>query len=324
MARHLDLGLCFHREAAASTVIEVARAAEEVGFDEFWVIEDCFYTAGISLATAALTATERIGVGLGIMPAVARQPAITAMEVATVANLAPGRFHAGIGHGMREWMEQMGAWPDSPLTTLGETITVVRRLLTGDEVTVRGKVVTLDAVRLDAPPEPVPLVSAGVRGPKSLALSGAVADGTILADWVSPEYVRWARERIDEGSEGGEHRLTVFANVAVADNGDAVREALAPQLAAACAEDPPPSLRAAPFFEELSARADDVGWQAAIAAMPPEWWSRIGPIGSPDDAAAYLNGLAEAGVDAVAMFPHPADPVGDAHLLAEAVLPLVT
>ncbi len=323
MARHLDLGLCFHRDAAAKSVIDVARAIEEVGLDEFWVIEDCFYTAGISLATAALTATDRIAVGLGIMPAVARQPPITAMEIATVAALAPGRFHAGIGHGVREWMEQMGAWPTSPLATLEETITVVRRLLAGEEVTFEGRAVSVDAVRLDAPPDPVPLVSAGVRGPKSLALSGRVADGTILADWVSPDYVRWARERIDEGAGGGDHRLTVFANVAVADNGDAVREALAPQLAAACADDPPPSLRMAPFFDELSARAADSGWEAAISAMPAEWWSRIGPVGSPDDAATYLNGLAEAGVDAVAMFPHPADPIGDARLLADVVLPLV-
>ena len=68
----LDIGMCFHREAAAAQVIDQARNAEELGYDEFWVIEDCFFTSGVSLAAAALTATERIGVGIGIMPVVAR------------------------------------------------------------------------------------------------------------------------------------------------------------------------------------------------------------------------------------------------------------
>ena len=63
-----SIGLCFHRETSAGQVVAQARGAEAAGFDEFWVIEDCFYTAGVSLAAAALTATERIGVGIGIIP----------------------------------------------------------------------------------------------------------------------------------------------------------------------------------------------------------------------------------------------------------------
>ena len=51
----LSLGICFHREFAPPAVIEQARAAESAGFDEFWVIEDCFFTSGPTLAAAALT-----------------------------------------------------------------------------------------------------------------------------------------------------------------------------------------------------------------------------------------------------------------------------
>ena len=56
----------------------------------------------------ALAVTERLAVGIGILPAVARNPAITAMELATLAGLAPGRVVAGIGHGVQEWMAQVG------------------------------------------------------------------------------------------------------------------------------------------------------------------------------------------------------------------------
>ena len=81
----LDIGTCFHRELDPAMVIDQAQASEEAGYDEFWLIEDCFFTAGVSLAAAALATTSSIGVGIGIMPTVARNPAVTAMEIAPSA-----------------------------------------------------------------------------------------------------------------------------------------------------------------------------------------------------------------------------------------------
>ena len=184
--------MCFDRSLPAAFVVEVAEALEAAGVDQLWVIEDCFYTAGISLAATALARTERLTVGLGILPAVARNPAITAMELATLADLAPGRLLAGIGHGVQGWMHQMGARPASPLTALDEVITVVRRLLHGESVTFDGRYVTMRNVVLDSPPDRVPPVLAGVRGPKSLSLAGRVADGVVLAEGAGPTYVRQA------------------------------------------------------------------------------------------------------------------------------------
>ena len=314
-ASSLDIGMCFHREAPASDVIDQARNAEALGYDEFWVIEDCFFTAGVSLAAAALTSTERIGVGVGIMPVVARTAAMTAMEIATLAGLAPGRFHAGLGHGVQSWMAQMGAQPESPVTALTEVLTEVRALLAGERRTFHGRYVTLVDVALDAPPDPVPLVSAGVRGPKSLAVAGGCADGTIMADFVGASYVTWAREQI--ASEP--HRITVFASAAVSPDGGEARRAMSYWLAEVC-ENPPISLRMAPFFDELEARALRSGWLEAIQAMPAAWWSMIAAVGTPDDALAYLESLAAAGAHAVAIFPNPEDPISDARWLMDAVV----
>ncbi len=139
----LNVGMCFDRSLPAPFVVEVAEALEAAHVDQLWVIEDCFYTAGISLAATALARTELLTVGIGILPAVARNPAVTAMELATLANLAPGRLVAGIGHGVQEWMEQMGGRTSSPLTTLDEAITIVRRLLHGETVTFEGAEYTM-------------------------------------------------------------------------------------------------------------------------------------------------------------------------------------
>ena len=130
----INIGMCFDRTFKGPEVLHFARRLEDGGVDQLWVIEDCFFTAGVSLAAAALAATERLTVGIGILPAVARNPAITAMELATLAQLGPGRLIAGIGHGVQDWMEQIGARTPSPLTTLEEVLTAVRRLLRGDPV----------------------------------------------------------------------------------------------------------------------------------------------------------------------------------------------
>ena len=222
----MDLGIVIRPEPAPETLPDQARAAEAAGFAELWLWEDCFLAGGIAAAATALAVTERIVVGLGIMPAPVRNAAFAAMEAAALARLHPGRFHAGLGHGAAEWMHQIGAKPASQLALLEEMTAAVRALLAGETVTVEGRYVRLRGVALDHPPATVPPVSLGVRGPKSLELAGRVADGTVL-DWLSsPAYVRWARERIDAGRAAAgrtdPHRLTVYACCAT----DAAGEAL--------------------------------------------------------------------------------------------------
>lgn len=77
------------RELPGGMVVDIARRAEDGGLDELWVIEDYGYTSGTSLAAAALAVTERITVGIGILPAVVRNAAFTAMELTTLAELVP-------------------------------------------------------------------------------------------------------------------------------------------------------------------------------------------------------------------------------------------
>lgn len=202
------LGFVVRPELPPERLPALAREVEAAGFDELWLWEDCFLGGGIASASVALAATQRIPVGLGIMPAPVRSAAFAAMEIAALARLYPGRILPGFGHGPADWMRQIGAKPKSPLTLLEETVTAVRALLAGEEVDVDGRYVRLDRVRLDHPPEVVPPVYTGVRRERSLALSGRVADGTILAELASVPYVEWARAQI---AATRPHRLTVYA-----------------------------------------------------------------------------------------------------------------
>ena len=297
----MNVGMCFDRSLPAPFVVEVAEALDAAHVDQLWVIEDCFYTAAVSLAATALARTELLTVGIGILPAVARNPAVTAMELATLANLAPGRLIAGIGHGVQEWMEQMGGRTSSPLTTLDEAITIVRRLLHGETVTFDGAEYTMRDVALNAPPESVPPVLAGVRGPKSLALAGRVADGVVLAEGAGPTYV--AQSIVRAGSPDP-FRVSVFTALAIGDDAKEMPAGSWRRSSPGCSTVPTRHRTPIPHIDEIRERHDARGVDG-IADMPAEWWIEFGAIGTLDDAVRHAEALADAGADDVAFFPGP-------------------
>ena len=295
-----QIGVCFDRSYPAAEIVGFAKAAERHGLDQLWVVQDCFFTAGVSVAATALAVSERLHVAIGILPAVARNPAVAAMEIATLANIAPGRFMPGIGHGVQEWMGQMGARTPSPLTTLDETISVVKRLLTGDEVTFDGREVHLDRVRLDQPPAVLPKVIAGVQQEKSLAVAGRVADGVILVEGAGPTYVEWA---LDQAGRPDPFEVVTFTMMSVADSR---RDAYAPvaDFVAGLITERRPAFTVLPFFDEMAQRVADGGHEALLD-MPADHWIEIGAIGTMDDAMAHVDSLERAGVSSVNIFPGP-------------------
>ncbi len=292
--------MCFDRSFPPAAIVEFAERLDLGGVDQLWVIEDCFYTAGISLAATALARTDRLEVGLGILPAVARNPAITAMEIATLAELAPGRVLAGIGHGVQDWMDQMGARTPSPLTTLEEVLTTVRALLAGETVDVEGREVAMRGVALDRPPTVVPPVLAGVRGPKSLALAGRVCDGVVLAEGAGPTYVR---ESIAHAGDPDGFHVSVFTALCLIDDAPTAHRVMAP-FVAGLLEHPQDAIRAHPHFDEMRERFAARGVDG-IVDMPAEWWIDVGAIGDMDAVMAHVGALADAGAGDVALFPGP-------------------
>jgi alkanesulfonate monooxygenase SsuD/methylene tetrahydromethanopterin reductase-like flavin-dependent oxidoreductase (luciferase family) len=147
------------------------------------------------------------------------------MELAALERIAPGRLVPGFGHGVQEWMGQAGVRVGSPLTLLREYVAALRALLAGDEVTTTdNRYVRLDRVRLAWPPQSAPALHIGTEGPRSLHLSGELADGTILTGGTTPDGVRAAREHIEEGRRAAgsprSHRVTVYLRAATGPDAD--------------------------------------------------------------------------------------------------------
>jgi alkanesulfonate monooxygenase SsuD/methylene tetrahydromethanopterin reductase-like flavin-dependent oxidoreductase (luciferase family) len=286
------LGVVFRPQLPPERLRAVARVADDAGLEELWLWEDCFLEGGISAAAAALAWTERVRVGVGLLPVPLRNVAVTAMEAATLHRMFPGRAIVGVGHGVQDWMGQVGARAESPVTLLREHLDALRALLRGERVSTDGRYVKLDGVALDWPPTGAPEVLAGATGPRSLRLSGAAADGTVLTAATAPEGVRRARRLIDEGRESAgrtdHHRVVVYLHTATG-----------PDAAA--------RLRA-----EIEANGED--------PLPEH-----GVAGDAGAVAKAVQRLAEAGADTVVLQPtaDEPDPEGFVRFAAEEVRRLI-
>lgn len=253
--------------------------------DEIWIVEDLKWAGGIAQMAAILEATRDtdVVVAHGIAPAPFRNPAALAMEWAALERMYPGRLHLGIGHGLPEWMAQLGERVASPLTLLRETIEAVRELLAGNPVKVNGRYVQINDVTLTFPPAQRPVLSAGVTGPKSLHLSGAVADGTIIPEGFDAEAVAAAKAHIDAGRADADrsepHRLTVFVGFYCGD----------------LAELPPPP----PHMDEV--------------------WGVVGP--DVDAVLPELQAVVDAGADCLVIVPWGPDPVQQMALVQSQIQP---
>ncbi|GHI05280.1 oxidoreductase [Streptomyces cellostaticus] len=286
------LGAVFRPQLPPERLREVARLADETGLEELWLWEDCFLEGGVSTAAAALAWTERVRVGIGLLPVALRNVAVTAMEAASLERMFPGRSILTVGHGVQDWMGQVGARAASPLTLLGEQLDALRALLSGERLSVQGRYVQLDDVGLDWPPQRPVDVFAGATGPRSLRLTGAKADGTLLTASTSPDGVRQARRLIEEGrreaGRDGAHKVVVY-------------------LLAATGDDAAARLRAELVAEGLES-ASDVGVAGDAAAV-----------------AKAVQRMADAGADTVVLQPtaDEPDPEGFVRFVAEEVRPLV-
>ena len=209
----MSIGVVFRPQQPPEELRAVVRAAEEARVPELWLWEDCFLEGGLTTATAALAWSERLRVGVGLLPVPLRNPALVAMELATLERIWPGRLVPTLGHGVLDWMAQVGARAESPMTLLREHADAVRDLLDGRRVDVAGRYVQLDGVALDWPPAARPLLLVGARGPRTIRLAGEVGDGVLLDSVTDAETVRRARSLVDEGhaSSGRPGRAVVTA-----------------------------------------------------------------------------------------------------------------
>jgi len=304
------LGVIFHPTYPPETLADYARRAESAGFDELWLWDDCFLPGALTSAAIALSATRRIKVGIGLMPATVYHPLFAAMEITTLARAFPDRILPGFGHGLGTWMKQIGAAPKSSLTALDETLSTVRRLLNGERVTKHGAHVNMNQVQMKLIPDSVPPLLMGAMGQRTLRLSGRVADGTILPSMSSPAYVRWAQEHVRSGMmQAGrtDHRMVVYLDVKVNQDAEVARSAMRRWIAERL---PWADVQLKPLGIEEEVREFVLMHDSDVLAqnIPDAWVDALSAAGTPEQAVDSIQCWMAAGVDSLVLQPLNGDP----------------
>jgi alkanesulfonate monooxygenase SsuD/methylene tetrahydromethanopterin reductase-like flavin-dependent oxidoreductase (luciferase family) len=264
----------------------LARVAEE-GVDHVCVGDHVSFfvgagSDGLITATSMLAAQPGLPVYVALYLLPLRHPVPVARQLATLAQLAPGRLTLGVGIGGEDphEIEICGVDPKTRGRRMDECLRILRGLADGTPVTFEGEFFALhDALVVPAPSPRIPLVVGG-RSNAAVMRAARLGDGW-LGIWVSPRRFAAVRDQISrEAAEAGrdvrgfEHGLNVWCGFA--STREAAREPLATRMQA--------------FYQ-----------------MPFEPFERYSPYGTPEHVAEFLSPYIEAGCSVFNVIPCASD-----------------
>ena len=200
----IRVGVC-HFPKAYDDLVAWVQVAEDVGAEYIGLGDgqDVWREVYVSLAAAAVH-TKRALIGPLVTNPVTRHPAVAASSIATINEISGGRTLFGLGRGVSA-IKNIGE-PPSSLNTMIDYARAVKGLCAGEEVEYQGK-----SLKLNWPVSPVP-VSVVAEGPRGQKLAGQYADGIILNNGASAEFVRNTVKNVREAAEVAGRDFGAFEN----------------------------------------------------------------------------------------------------------------
>ncbi len=210
---------------------KLAKTAEAHGFEYVWIADEnpssLCRDVIVNMTTAALK-TSKIKVGTGICNFYTRHPALLAVFISTLEEMANGRVAVGVGPGGEMPLRPLGIkmW-EKPLVTVREGIDVMNRALAGETVDQDGEMITAHGLHLSFHPKTRIPVYLAARSPRFMQLVGELADGSLLN---TPfHYIENALKTIQEGALGAGRKMDNIdvANIlpfAIAENDSEARK----------------------------------------------------------------------------------------------------
>lgn len=197
----MKFSIRLNNDLPVTEYIELAKIAEEMGFDQFWVSDDLFLRSAPIILSAVAMATKRIEIGTCILNPYTIHPAEMAMMAATLDEVSNGRFNLGLSSGAADFLQWVGIHSKKPRSDLLETIQVLRCLFAGEQVAIDGQFMnwTNEAYLRFKPLRQVPIYI-GAMSPKMLTSIGEIADGG-LPLLFPPEHYANVYPYIAEGAK---------------------------------------------------------------------------------------------------------------------------
>jgi probable F420-dependent oxidoreductase len=267
---------------------------DELGYTDVWTGEANSADGFTPLALAAV-ASPRLRLGTAVVPVYTRGPGLLAMQAATLAELAPGRFALGIGSSSDVIVERWNATPFvEPYKRVRDTVRFLRQALTGDKVDAEYETFTVRGFRLGRRLEQPPPIYVAALRPGMLRLAGREADGAIL-NWLSADDVSKVVPEVGSGK-------AIVARIFVCPTEDADRArfvgrvGIAAYLNVAVYAAFHQWLGRGPLLEGMWAAWKAGDRKAALAAIPDEVVDALIVHGSPEECRAHVQRYVDNGV----------------------------
>lgn len=197
------IGVAFDGFVTTGEAVALARRAVEAGAESLWVAEHLGYREAITTCTAfALSAPGSRLVPTAVSPYL-WHPTPTAMALATLDEIAPGRVAVALGVGNPLFLQESGQKLEKPVRAMREFIEAMRKLWSTEPTHVDGDFVRLAGARLAFRPNPIPIYVAAM-GPDMLQLAGRLADGVVLSAGLSTGSVRHSLALCEQGAAKAE------------------------------------------------------------------------------------------------------------------------
>jgi 5,10-methylenetetrahydromethanopterin reductase len=303
--------------------VALAQAAEQAGFDQFWVSNDLFLRSAPIILAAVAQATTRIHIGSCILNPYTLHPAEIAMLAATMDELSGNRFNLGLAAGAGEFLKWVGIEQTQPLKLMRESITAIQALLRGERVEFAGATMqwTSEAYLRFSAPRQTPIYL-GAMSAGMLKLAGELCDGALQLLFPPENYFE-VKPLIEQGRERSEQRnfdLAACIWVSLDEDRAAARRVLAQKVAYYGHALSPmiyerlgvPREDFAPIEQALMVERDE----AKAIGLVNDNMLRIGVVGDAGDLVTRLQPLIAAGADHISFGP----PLGPEPLKAIALL----
>jgi 5,10-methylenetetrahydromethanopterin reductase len=318
-----QVSIAFQSDKTPDEYVELARLAEDSGFDVVSVYHDLFFQPAVYPLLLMAQATERVRIGPAALNPYTLHPVEIAGQIAALDAVSAGRAYLGLVRGT--WLGTLGIEQPRPLTALREAVEVVRRLLSGDDSGFTGERFSLaPGARLRYTPlrPRIPLLI-GTWGERTAAFAGEVADELKIGGTTNPDLVPIMRERVGNDRVG----IVVGAVTVVDEDGPAARRRARAEASlyfpVVAGLDPTLEITEG-LADEIRGLADAGGLEAAGELIPDKILDRIAFAGTPAQVARQAEALYEAGVSRVEFgTPHGLTPRRGVELLATRVVPSV-
>lgn len=312
--------------------IALAKLAEQYGFHTLSIFDDLMFKPAWPVLFTVAQHTQRIRIGPSVCNPYLVHPAILAGNAALLDELSNGRAYLGIGRGA--FLDLLQEQTPHPISTVRESVELVRHLLRGGRTPYRGRIFqSTEAAYLQWPPPRAEIpIMIGTWGMQMCRMAGGVADEVKAGSMWSALYGRLMWEQIAAGARAAGRTTAqvglVFGPLTCISDDRDEAQAFARRTVAFYLPylSPMPetvgvSAEEIALVKETAARGD---YAAAAAHVSDRCLDNFALYGTPGDIIAQIERMTSETAVTRIEFGMPHGPHGSAeaiHLLGKQVLP---